>query len=112
MRCLAQNFACQLRNKVEKEGLTQLFGQTMQYGDIYLGKEGDEHVTIDQYVDGEFFKYINNDGMVCQCDDTQIVEKAECLTHFSYEKSKKELVVYPMGLKIPAIDSLFFSCLF
>ena len=63
MHCLAQNFASQLRSKVEKEGLTQLFGETMQYGDIYLGKEGDEHVTIEQYVDGEFFKYINNDGL-------------------------------------------------
>ena len=65
----------------------------MQYGDIYLGKEGHEHVTIEQYVDGEFCKYINNDGIVCQCDDSQIVEKAECLIHFSYEKFNKELLL-------------------
>ena len=36
MHCLAQNFAQQLKAKIEKKGLTQLFGETMQYGDIYI----------------------------------------------------------------------------
>jgi hypothetical protein len=93
MHCLAQNFARQLKSTVEEEGLTPLFGETMQYGDIYLGKESDEHVTIEEYVDGSFVKYINNDGIVCPCHDTGMLEKAECLTHFSFEKSNKELLL-------------------
>ena len=93
MHCLAQNFAQQLKAKIEKEGLTQLFGETMQYGDIYLGKEGDEHVTIEEYVNGDFVKYTNNDGIVCPCDDATMLEKAECLSHFSYEKSNHELLL-------------------
>lgn len=53
-------------------------------------------ITVEEYVPGEFVKYINNDG---QCMDSPDVEskelfaKAECFSHFSYEYSKTKMMI-------------------
>lgn len=63
---------------------------------VYLGKEleNDNYVTVEQYIPGEFVKYMNNTGAVCVEPATdEWVQKAECLAHFSYEKSSRKLVV-------------------
>jgi len=44
-----------------------------------------EYVMIEEFIWGKFFKYINNDGGICQ-EKNELVDKAECLVHFSYEK--------------------------
>jgi hypothetical protein len=42
-----------------------LFGEVFRYNKIYLGKEvNGDFVTVEELVDGEFVKYINNDGIV------------------------------------------------
>lgn len=93
MHCLAQNFANQLRQEIEKANLQESFGPTLKYGNIYLGKKGEEYVTVEEYVEGKFDKYINNDGKLCYCGHKIISEKAECLAHYSYEKSNHELML-------------------
>ena len=84
MHCLAQNFANQLRQEIEKANLQEPFGPTLKYGNIY-GKKGLEYVTVEEYLEGEFDKYINNDGKICYGRDKTISEKAECLAHYSYK---------------------------
>jgi len=58
------------------------------YNEAMLGcKKSDpsEYVMIEEFIWGKFFKYINNDGGICQ-EKNELVDKAECLVHFSYEK--------------------------
>ena len=95
MHCLAQNFANQLRQEIEKANLQESFGPTLhvKYGNIYLGKKGEEYVTVEEYMEGKFYKYINNDGKLCYGRHKIISEKAECLTHYPYEKSNHELML-------------------
>jgi hypothetical protein len=93
MHYLARNFTAKMKEELvanEKEGL---FGECLHYKKIFLGKIGDDsHVTIEELVDGVFVKYINNNGEVCG-GDVELTAKAECLAHFSYERSHKEVMV-------------------
>ncbi len=94
MHCLAQNFACQLAAKVIEEVVQKEFGNTIVYGDIYLGKKGEECFTIEEFVPGNFRKFVNNDGSMCDINyEDEIDLKAGCLAHFSYEKTNKELIL-------------------
>ena len=92
MYMLTKNFANQLAQKIKKDDLLE-FGQALQYGKIYFGKDLDKGdcVTVEEYIDGNFVKYINNTGMVC--NKSTLSEKAQCLAHFSYEKSYHNLMV-------------------
>ena len=49
--------------------------------------EDGEYVTIEEFIDGVFTKYLNNTGLVCGSRSTDECKKAECLAHYSYEKS-------------------------
>jgi hypothetical protein len=105
MHSLAQNIASQCKAKIEEDGLLQSFGDTLQYGNIYLGKRGESFVNVEEYVEGKFEKYINNDGTMCKCNNNIISEKAECLSHYSYEKSNNELML----LDIQGCDNILFD---
>ena len=61
-------------------------------------------------MEGKFDKYINNDGKLCYGGHKIISEKAECLAHYSYEKSNHELMLLDIqgcgyGLFDPEIAS-------
>ena len=92
MHMLAKNFADQLAQKIKKDGLLE-FGQALQYGKVYFGRDLDkgDYVTVEEYIEGNFVKYINNTGKVC--DKRTLSEKAQCLAIFSYEKSNHKLMV-------------------
>ena len=66
MHTLSNNFDDQVAQKIQKEDLIE-FGQALQYGKVYSGKEmdSDEFVTVEEYIEGDFVKYLNNNGMVC-----------------------------------------------
>ena len=93
MHTLAKNFAEQLAQKIRKDDLLE-FGQALEYGKLYFGKELDsgEFVTVEEYIEGDFMKYLNNNGMVC-AKNSACSQTAECLAHFSYEKSGQKLMV-------------------
>ena len=55
--------------------------------------ENGEFVVIEEYIDGKFTKYINNTGLVCGANASDVSKKAECLVHYSYEKSSKQLML-------------------
>ena len=67
-----------------------------KYKDAYFTKLDDEPVTVEQYVDGDFIKYINNDGSIgvtASPGKKFMYEKAEALVHFSYQESNGKLLL-------------------
>lgn len=94
MHLLAKNFCEQLEEKVHREKAAREYGKFLHYQDIYFGKLGSgECVTIEEYIPGDFKKYMNNTGAICQHDDDPIALKSTNLAHFSYEKSGGKLMV-------------------
>ena len=72
------------------------FGETFQYGKVYFGFLNDVPVTLEELIDGQFAKYINNDGK-CKTlspgDKKCIYQKAQSLVHYSYELSKRKFML-------------------
>ena len=46
-----------------------------------------EVVTVEQFIDGDFIKYVNNTGERC-VESNLVAVKAEAFCHHSYEKSE------------------------
>ena len=91
MHYLARNFASQLREKVETEDL-EGFGHTFEYKKVFMGKTPDaEYVTVEEFISGEFAKYVNNTGEMC--GQGTICQKAQSFSHFTYEKSGGKVMV-------------------
>ena len=102
---------CRSGGSENKDNLVELGKRCSMERFNYFGKELDngEYVTIEEYIEGKFVKYINNTGEVC--DNGTFSEKAQCLAHFSYEKSIHKLMVLDIqgtGHKVydPEIASL------
>jgi hypothetical protein len=69
-------------------------GPHLKYRKNFLGKtEEGKTLTVEEFVSGEFVKYINNNGIPCVSGNNVIGQKAQCLSHFSYERSGKKLMV-------------------
>ena len=51
-----------------------------------------EVVTVEEFIEGDFIKYVNNTGERC-VDNNLIADKAEAFCHYSYEKSEGKLMV-------------------
>ena len=102
MHLLARNFASQLEKRIMKNHMQSAFGKFLKYNNIYYSEvegETDERkfVTIEEFIEGQFRKYINNNGERCVKGSDIVCEKAECLAHFSYEKSEKLILVDIQG---------------
>ena len=82
MYCLAQNFANQCKDQIEQAGLQESLGKELQYGNIYLGKKGEDCVTVEEYVEGDFNKYINNDGAIAMVKMKLFLQKLNALLIF------------------------------
>lgn len=93
MHVLARNFASQLTKSIKPEAVSK-FGETFRYRNVYYGETKDgECVTVEEFIDGEFIKYLNNTGIVCVKKADPFSQKAECLAHFSHEKSQGKLLL-------------------
>lgn len=90
MHMLAKNITDQLTKKLRKEGKLEQYGETLKYKKIYMGKP--DYMVIEEFVEGEFIKFLNNTGSLCG-EDSEIRQKAESLTHYSYEKSNHQLMI-------------------
>ena len=89
MHYLAKNFALQLEASITNR---QEFGQPLNYRKLFFGEiNEDECVTIEEFIDGKFTKYINNNGESCSSGENEL--KAQCLTHFTYVKSEEHLML-------------------
>ena len=66
MHHFAQNIVARLAAMVVKNKLEELYGERFCFNQIYLGKIGDEFVTVEKFIPGNFIKYTNNTwGKVC-----------------------------------------------
>lgn len=99
MHMLARNFTKTLEKELQLNGNLELYGKTLTYNKIYMGRlhgqSGDEWVTVEEYIDGKFTKYLNNTGIPCGVN-SEIRQKCESLAHFSYERSHENIMVVDM----------------
>ena len=95
MHMLARNFASKLEEKLIKTNKSMLYGETLKYKKLYLGEYKDASVTVEEFIEGDFTKHINNTGVICG-QESEIRSKAESLAHFSYECSSRKLMVVDM----------------
>ena len=100
MHLLARNFALQLEDQVTKSDAADEFGDFLSYRKIFHGEtDGGKYVAVEEFIPGCFTKYINNTGLSSittesSNDSANIIGlNAECLVHFSYQKSGKQLMV-------------------
>lgn len=92
MHLLARNFASQLEAEIKEE--SEVFGTAFRYRKIFHGETDEgEYVTVEEFIPGQFKKYVNNTGQTCVDPTDEMAQKAECLTHFTYERSKKKLML-------------------
>ena len=110
---LAGNFAEQLRSSIATKCLSE-FGITFSYNKVYMGRieSSSEYVTIEEFIEGKFRKYVNNDGTICaRLDDIDLSLKAECLVHFSFHISNGELMLLDIqGAGMMLCDPEIASC--
>ncbi len=95
MMALAGNLASQLSKDVDTQMKQYQFGKTFRYIDAYLGRisKFSEIVRIEEFAGENFTKYVNNNGLLASGNDAEMQQKAECLVHFSYVKSKGKLML-------------------
>ena len=79
MHALTKNIADQLSKKVQELNVSKEFGETLKFRNIYLAKLDGECLTLEEFIEGKFEKYMNNTGEVCVSGDDVIVQKAEYL---------------------------------
>ena len=104
MHTLVRIFLQQLEQELKQGDNLEPYGKTLIYHKIYMGRSSEEEwVTIEEYIDGEFTKYVNNTGIPCD-EDSDVWKKCESLAHFSYERSGENLVVVDMQ---GSVQSLF-----
>lgn len=93
MHSLARHFASTLSRKISNR---KEYGKTFAYNEIFFGvidSEGKkQYVTIEEFIVGTFVKYLNNTAL-CKENGNEIQLKAESLSHFSFETSKKKLLL-------------------
>ena len=94
MHMLAHNFALQRKQEILNDaGKAKQYGPHRKYRKIFLSKTDGETLTLEEFVSGEFVKYIDNNGIPCVSGNNVSGQKAQCLSHLSYERSGTKLVV-------------------
>ena len=78
---------------------------TASLGEIMDGELKDEIAMIEPYVEGQFTKYVNNDGNINPAKTTNLFQDvAETLCHFSYEHSGMTLLIDLQGFGLQLTD--------
>ena len=99
MHVLAHHFAALLHNE-----LPVGYGKSFKYTKLYYSKIKDEYVTIEQYIEGKFTKYVNNTGDIIN-NEKEVGLKAEAFAHYSFVKSGKQLMVLDLqGVEFQLCD--------
>ena len=72
------------------------FGGTFEYVKVFYSVFNKLPVTVEEFVQGEFHKYVNNNGLCIlspQEEFDEIYAKAQCLVHYSYQISERKLML-------------------
>ena len=89
MNALARNFA----QNLDLERAILEYGATFTYSKVYYSSFNGEFVTLEDFIEGTFEKYINNTGEICGDGTSEISLKAEAFVHFTYVNSNQQLIV-------------------
>lgn len=89
LNALARNMA----QNLTMEAPVFEFGESFSYHRVYFSSLNDEFVTLEGFLEGTFTKYINNTGSICTQTNKELTLKAETFVHFTYVRSKKQLMV-------------------
>eukprot|EP00112_Aurelia_sp_Birch-Aquarium-sp1_P008581 Seg1949.5 transcript_id=Seg1949.5/GoldUCD/mRNA.D3Y31 product="Transient receptor potential cation channel subfamily M member 6" protein_id=Seg1949.5/GoldUCD/D3Y31 len=76
--------------------IPSVFGSFFRYKKVYFSTIEGKPVTVEEFIPGNFQKYINNTGQIREAqsaEDRILIEKAECLVHYSYLHTKKQMMV-------------------
>ena len=102
--------ASHLTQKFALEAPTE-FGAYFKYNRCYYTTYNDRPATVEEYVPGNFVKYINNDGTFtythdgCSDEYKELFEKAQCLVHYSYNIPQEKLMLLDIqGSKFDLYD--------
>ena len=68
MHFLARNLTAQLKEQLCQNEKSSQYGDFLCYKKIYMGKHKNDYVTVEEFVEGSFDKYVNNDGTICGKD--------------------------------------------
>ena len=94
MHSLSRYYAIHL----EKETFSLLdYGKTFEYSEVYLGKNEDDLVTLEPYMEDEFVKYINNDEHICE-KGSEVADRDVRYEEFSvsvYQKNYTDIIGIP-----------------
>ncbi|XP_066914114.1 alpha-protein kinase vwkA-like [Clytia hemisphaerica] len=106
MHALAQYLSVKFKQVIPKD-----FGESFVYTTLYFGKfndgNGDQYVTVERFLEGEFEKFVNNDGNINHAPelDKTLLKKAETFAHYTYLESRKSLMVVDLqGVKYTLSD--------
>ena len=94
MHEVAKHIATKMSKKAPRQ-----FGSTFYYNKVYYTKFEGHHATIEEFINGDFVKYVNNNGYCVvppnssTQDDKAIYEKAETLVHYSYALSEGKMML-------------------
>ena len=89
MHTVARNITQQFASKAPPQ-----FKETFAYGKVFYSSLDDQPVTAEEYVPGDFVKYVNNDGQCLEAPSEEykvVFRKAESLVHSSYNYSNKKI---------------------
>ena len=78
MNALARNFA----QNLNLERPVVEYGPTFKYSKVYYANFNGEYITFEEFIEGTFAKYINNNGEICGD-----------VVHFTYVNSNQQLMV-------------------
>ena len=79
MHCLAKYLAAEFKQVLKSKGYT---GDMLSYNKASYGTLNGEVVTIENFIDGKFVKYINNGGTICTAIEHKAQKLVEWLSHF------------------------------
>ena len=89
MNALARNFA----QNLDLQRPIFEYGPTFKYSKVYYANFNGEYVTLEEFIEGTFAKYINNTGEICGDESSELSLKAEAFVHFTYVNSDQQLLV-------------------
>ena len=90
MNCLARYFSVSFSKAVLE--ICEDFCECFNYKPVYFGKINHKCVTVEEFLTGDFQKYINNNSSIF-LNDLVITEKAKIFVHYTYEKSNNRLML-------------------
>ena len=82
MHSLARHFILKLANEIPAGFASFL------YNKVYYAQLDDQFITIEQYLSGNFQKYVSNTGEIIPHAGEDLALKAEMFSHYTYVKSQ------------------------